>query len=212
MGYLGRLHPKKNLAVLIRAVKLASDDARLLIAGEGSPRYAELLRRIADETGMGHRISWHGFVEGNERWDFLDRLDMFAAPSHYECFGMAAAEAMARGVPTIVSRSSGLAEILQAYACGLVAPPTVEGFSRAIEDLAHDPSFRVALGCRSSNIARLELSMERYGEAANPTIRGLGRLPVSFLNSSSAQEYSARTKGYTGRRAGNPYCVNDVIG
>lgn len=168
IGYLGRLHPKKNLETLIRAVSAASPDARLLIAGDGPKSYVETLVRLAVEVGMTDRIEWHGFLVGDQRWPFFDALDVFAMPSHYECFGMAAAEAMARGTATIVSQSTGLGEILQRHSSGVVAPPTVDAFARAIGRLDRDRAFLSALRARSASIAPLELSMERYGEMVVP--------------------------------------------
>lgn len=168
VGYLGRLHPKKNLETLIRAVKAASDDARLLIAGDGVKDYVDTLVRLADDVGMTNRTEWHGFLEGDRRWPFIDALDVFAMPSHFECFGMAGAEAMARGIPTIVSQSTGLAEIIQRHASGIIAPPNIDGLARAIQGLDQDRDFLFALKARSLSVASLELSMERYAEVMVP--------------------------------------------
>lgn len=178
VGYLGRLHPKKNLEVLIRAVKVASDDARLLIAGEGVKSYVDTLVRVTEDVGMTDRTEWHGFLEGDRRWPFIDALDVFAMPSHFECFGMAGAEAMARGIPTIVSQSTGLAEIIQRHASGIIASPTTDGFARAIQGLDGDREFLSALKARSCSIAPLELSMERYAEVMVPHYERLAGVSV----------------------------------
>jgi glycosyltransferase involved in cell wall biosynthesis len=113
IGFLGRLHPKKNLDVLIRAVRRASNDARLLVAGEGPSGYTANLKGLVAELEMEDRIEWLGFTEGSSKWHFIDQIDVLAMPSQYECFGMAAAEAIARGTPIIVSQHTGMAELYQ---------------------------------------------------------------------------------------------------
>ncbi|MBA3421975.1 MAG: glycosyltransferase [Thermoleophilaceae bacterium] len=173
VGYLGRLHPKKNLEALIAAVAKASEEAKLLIAGTGDKGYVDKLARLAVKVGMAERMEWLGFVPGDQRWPFFDGLDIFAMPSHYEGFGMAGAEAMARGVPTIVSQSTGLGEIIQRHASGLIAAPTTDGFAEAIKSLDRDRGFLEALKVRSLSIARLELSMEQYAEKVVPYYKGL---------------------------------------
>jgi glycosyltransferase involved in cell wall biosynthesis len=168
VGYLGRIHPKKNLEVLIRAVSLASGDAKLLIAGNGPEGYVRMLERLAEEVGMANRIEWHGFLEGDERWPFIDDLDLFALPSHYECFGMAAAEAMARGIPTVVATTTGLREIIEPEVSGLIAPPTAQGFASAIRQCDSDRDLLALLKVGGSSVVRRELSMDRYADQIVP--------------------------------------------
>jgi glycosyltransferase involved in cell wall biosynthesis len=176
IGYLGRLHPKKNLEVLISAVAEASDDAVLRIAGTGDKAYVDSLMSMVARVGMIERTEWCGFVGGDRRWPFFDELDVFAMPSHYECFGMAGAEAMARGVATIVSHSTGIGEIIDRHGCGLIAAPTVDGFARAIESLDRDRDSLEALKVHSRSVAPLELSMDRYAESIIPHYERLVRV------------------------------------
>jgi len=165
IGFLGRLHEKKNLDVLMRAVRVVSDEARLLIAGNGPASYREQLRELAIELEMADRIEWCGFLDGGRRWSFLDRVDILAMPSKYECFGMVAAEAMARGTATVVSSETGIAQLIENSGGGLVAPPTVLGFSRALAELVNRPECRANLARRGARAARESLSLAAHGRA-----------------------------------------------
>jgi glycosyltransferase involved in cell wall biosynthesis len=129
VGFLGRFHPKKNLALLIRALP---DSAFLRVAGDGPEIDRARLRRIADEVGAAERVEWLGFVGAADRADFFDSIDLLAMPSSYESFGLAAAEALAAGVPVLVTPRVGVASLVAEHACGYVVDPVVEDVHRVL--------------------------------------------------------------------------------
>lgn len=106
VGFLGRLHPKKNVPALLDAVAQCAD-VELTVAGSGAEeaRY----RERAKSLGLDSRVEWLGFLAGSAKSDFLDAIDVLAMPSLYECFGISAVEAMEAGVPVIVSDTVGVA-------------------------------------------------------------------------------------------------------
>jgi glycosyltransferase involved in cell wall biosynthesis len=111
MGFLGRLHPKKNLDVLIGSVSLlGSGRYRLIVAGGGPKAYESELKQRAVKLGVEDRIEWKGQISHDEREGFFGELHLLLMPSEYECFGMVAAEAMATGVPPVVSGNTGIAK------------------------------------------------------------------------------------------------------
>jgi glycosyltransferase involved in cell wall biosynthesis len=85
-------------------------------------------------------------------------------PSRYECFGMVAAEAMARGVATIVSENSGVAELVDRRGGAITAPPTVEGIGDALQHLDRERDVITRLAESSAAAVRGELSLEAHGE------------------------------------------------
>ncbi len=165
IGFLGRLHEKKNLDVLMRAVDAVSDEAQLIIAGDGPRRYREQLQKLAIDLDIAQRVEWLGFVEGSRKWRFLDGIDILVMPSRYECFGMAAAEAMARGTATIVSSETGIAELVRASDGGLTAPPTVSGISIALAELVYDPARLTEVAIHGARAAESVLSLDAHGTA-----------------------------------------------
>jgi glycosyltransferase involved in cell wall biosynthesis len=163
IGFLGRLHPKKNVEFLIEAVARVPA-IRLVIAGDGPSEYRRALAELVDDRQMREQVEWLGFVRGRDRDRFLDSVDVLAMPSAYECFGMAAAEAMARGVPPMVSSECGIGDIVTRHACGFVVRPELEKWVAALSKLAGDHTLE-DLRRRSVEAARRELSMEAFGGA-----------------------------------------------
>jgi glycosyltransferase involved in cell wall biosynthesis len=105
-GYLGRFHPKKKLEdIVTAAVKTAN--VSLLVAGGGPKDYEDKIRLLACGNG---NVTWPGFVTKDRREEFFRTIDFLVLASEYECFGMAAAEALVRGIPVIVTEAVGVAE------------------------------------------------------------------------------------------------------
>lgn len=103
VGYLGRLHPIKNIENLIRAWGLLQlPNAELVVMGDGPQSYRESLHRMARQ--IGGSITFTGFLRGQEKYDALASLDMLCAPSHQENFGLSIAEALRCGIPVLASR------------------------------------------------------------------------------------------------------------
>lgn len=161
IGFLGRLHPKKNVDLLIRAL-VGVSGSKLIVAGDGPADQRERLASVADECEVSDRVEWLGFVSGSARDAFLDSVDVLAMPSDYECFGMAAAEAIARGVPTIVSKNCGIAEVVERNQCGLVVEADVESVVAGMT-LLENGMRRDRFAKASLRAARDELSVEVFG-------------------------------------------------
>ncbi|HSD47741.1 MAG TPA: glycosyltransferase [Pyrinomonadaceae bacterium] len=119
---LSRLHPKKGLDVLIDAFLSREPDAwRLVIAGDGPPEYVSLLKkRACDRAGGSERIVFTGWVEGERKERLLRGASLFALPSYQENFGLSALEAMAHGVPVLVTPEVNLAPEIETAKAGWV--------------------------------------------------------------------------------------------
>jgi glycosyltransferase involved in cell wall biosynthesis len=136
--FLSRLHPKKQLPLLLEALAALQHrrpDAhwQLHIAGEGDPVYVESLRQLALRLGISPQLHWHGFVAGARKAALFSSADWFVLPSAAENFGIAAAEALAAGVPVLLTPGVALADqVLQADA-GVVAQPSVPALCDALE-------------------------------------------------------------------------------
>ena len=140
IGFLGRLHPKKNIEQLIAALTLLPPHVCLRIAGDGDPAYREQLEVLVGTAGVGRRVTWCGFPTGADKQAFLAEIDLLAMPSRYECFGMVAAEAMAAGTPALVSAETGVAETVSKTGAGVVVAPTSGAVAAAIRELVEDPA------------------------------------------------------------------------
>ena len=140
---VGNLQPRKNLAVLIRAMRELDVPHRLVIAGQPSFG-ADTLRRDAADLERSGRVRFIGFVPDERLVALVAGATAFAFPSVYEGFGLPVVEAMAAGTPVMVSDIPVMREI--AGDAALRLPPHDPGaWARAIGDLATDPDLRARL-------------------------------------------------------------------
>ena len=159
---MGRLTAQKGPEVFLRAAALIAkrrQDVRFLVCGEGDQ--AAFCRELADELGIAERVRFTGFVERSELGEVFARADAFVLPSISEPFGLTPLEALACGVPAIVSRDSGVAEVLPSSL--KFDPADITGLAnRVLAVLAH-PALRdhlVELGTRELRGLRWEASAE----------------------------------------------------
>lgn len=134
---LGRVAQKKRVDVSISAVsELARRGVkvRLAIAGDGDPALLAELRLLAARLGVESHVEFVGRVAAQAKTDQFAMADIFILPSDDENFGIAVAEALASGLPVIVSPSVAAAEELPAEAGGIVEP-TPEAIADEIERL-----------------------------------------------------------------------------
>jgi glycosyltransferase involved in cell wall biosynthesis len=144
--YVGRLAVMKGVDTFLRAaarVVPSFPDVLFVIAGEG-PEYERLVH-LAARLGIGDRVMFLGKVTEEEREVLLSGSSVFVLPSVVEPFGIAALEAMAAGVPTIVSKTSGVAEMSQGTTFR-VDFWDVEEFASRISELLEYPTLRAAMG------------------------------------------------------------------
>ncbi len=104
--FLSRLHPKKGLEFLIPAFcKAAVSDAMLVIAGPDSDGYRAQVEKMAVEHGVRDRTIFTGMLHGTQRVAALVDADLFVLPSHQENFGIVVIEALAAGLPVLISKN-----------------------------------------------------------------------------------------------------------
>lgn len=145
----GRLVHKKNMDGLLRALALLEVPWRCTIAGEGPDR--KILESLTKELALEGRVNFAGYVgDMNELYASADVVVLF---SRYEGFGLAAAEAMATGVPVVASDVPGLREIVGAE-LPKVAPTDFPGLARILGNLAGDPGERARLGAEGLRRAK----------------------------------------------------------
>lgn len=146
---LGRIHAVKNLNLLIQAfaeVRKVQPEAILEIAGEGDAALTEKLRELSRSLQLENSVVWTGSVFGRSKEAALQRAAVFVLASQSENFGMAAVEAMARGIPVVVTSGTGIQEDVRRTGAGLVCPPTAASLAEAIAALLREPGERGQAG------------------------------------------------------------------
>ncbi|WP_165669639.1 glycosyltransferase [Metapseudomonas otitidis] len=112
VGNVGRLHPDKDQATLIRgfAEALPLLPAGSLLAIMGSGRLEASLKALAEQLGVSESVRLLGQVSNGRR--YFKAFDVFALTSDHEPFGMVLLEAMAADVPTLATDCGGAPEVL----------------------------------------------------------------------------------------------------
>jgi len=140
--FMGRLHPRKGVDVLIKAFKAANlPHARLVIAG-GDEGMLSVIQPLLDE-----RIIVTGYLGGADRLAAYAAADAFALPATGEGLSMAALEAMGAGLPLILSPGCNLPEV-EAAGAGVIVVPEVEPLANAIREIMMNPANMGANGRR----------------------------------------------------------------
>jgi glycosyltransferase involved in cell wall biosynthesis len=121
--YLGAIDKRKNITDIVKAYSELSGTQTgippLVLAGEdigGASEVTDLILKLK----LGNKVRRIGFVEPSKLKAVYSNAKMFVFPSHYEGFGLPPLEAMACGVPTIVSDSTSLPEVVSDS--GLIVP------------------------------------------------------------------------------------------
>jgi len=167
--FLSRLVPRKGADILIQAFAQAfQDSGRLVIAGpEGERDYLAFLQKCAIELGVDDRVLFTGPLYDSEKDAAFADANVFVLPSKYENFANVAAEAIAFGVPVIISPFCGIRSLV-ADRAGLVVSPDKNSLAAALRRLIDNESLyeQMKEGCKEVasqlNWDRLTLKMERY--------------------------------------------------
>lgn len=142
--FMSRFHEKKGIELLLRACTHLTC-FKLVLAGVGDPPYEARLRALVTELKLDDHVHWHGFVEGDAKWRLLQGSDLFVLPSYSENFGIAVLEAVACGLPVLISDQVALADDVRLHRVGRVT---------ALDDL---PGALAAMMADDSELADIRL-------------------------------------------------------
>jgi glycosyltransferase involved in cell wall biosynthesis len=165
--FLARLDRKKGVDVLLQSfpeIKRKHADAVLVIAGSGQQIFGDELRRQAQSLEIANEIIWPGFLSGGEKAAALAAATIYVLPSYSENFGIAAAEALAAGVPTVLSDQVAISQEAAAANAAMVVRPEPAEIARAIGELLDNSSTREELRRNAKLFAQRAFSPERVSE------------------------------------------------
>jgi len=162
---LGRLHPKKNLTLLLHAWAALEDphpDWDLKIVGPDEADYRLELRKLAEKLGL-RRLTFEGEKNVAESWAAFAEAGLFVLPSHNENFAITVAEALACGVPVISSHGAPW-QGLERRGCGWWVPAELDTFRAVMSHaLSLSDEAREAMGERGKQWMQSEFSWPVIG-------------------------------------------------
>jgi len=143
--YLGYLIARKGLDVLLKAFRrMEREDAILVIAGIGDQE--DYLRRLASGAS---NIQFPGYVEGVLKAKYYSVADVFVLPTLHDPWGLVVNEAMAYGLPIVVTNRAGCAPDLVSDNGFVVPAGNVNALQQALERLLNDDKLRREMGSKS---------------------------------------------------------------
>ncbi len=186
----GRLNPCKGHDDLVDAVARiveAGIDARLTIAGEdesGGSGYRQDLEALIRARKLGDRVRLIGAVSEKRVIAEIEEAHLFCLASKAEPLGVAIMEAMAMGVPVVVTGAGGVPELVEDGKDGVLVPAgQPDAMARAIAELANDPERARRLG--EAGRRKVEAG---FGSARSAEV--LVRMVADLLESSRGRERS----------------------
>lgn len=128
--FLSRIHPKKGCDLLLEAFadRFGEDhEWHLVMAGPDQVGWKRELHQRAAALGIDDRITWAGMLSGSVKWGAYRAAEIFVLPSHSENFGLVVAEALACGLPVLISDKVNIWREIAASEAGIVASDTLDG-------------------------------------------------------------------------------------
>ena len=182
--YLGRIEALKGLDVLARAfVDLASarDDVALLVAGRDEDETLAGVRRTLREAGSAEKVVLAGFLTGRRKSAALASATVFVLSSYSEGFSNAVVEALAAGLPVVISEQCNFPDV-ERVGAGFVVPATPGAVAAAIAAILADADLARRMGKRGRRLieehyqwsAIARRMAQRYGELRDARRRNAG--------------------------------------
>ena len=135
--FLGRVHPKKGVDLLLEGYAAAYGRAeappRLVIAGPCTDEaYRQRLVALAGSLRIADAVTWLPMISGDVKWGALSAAEAFVLFSHQENFGVAVVEALAMGLPVLLSDQIAISRDVESASAGLVGPDSSGGAANTL--------------------------------------------------------------------------------
>jgi glycosyltransferase involved in cell wall biosynthesis len=164
--FLSRLDPKKNVEGLLGAVCLLKNGMpglRLIVAGAGSAQYVDALKARSQALGIADSVSWLGHVEGAAKAEAFAAADIFVLPSYSENFGIAAAEALAAGLPCVLGKNVAIADHVALAEAGLAVEIDAKSVADALRRIVENEGYLGRMSARARQLALDRFSVQAMG-------------------------------------------------
>lgn len=157
--FLGRIHPKKGLDLLVKVFGIITrerDDVRLLIAGPDSDGYEAKVKQILEKERTLDKVIFTGMLKDQNKLVALGGADIFILPSYSEGFSMAILEAMISKLPVIITSQCNFPEVDE-YKAGIVIEPDSKQFVEALNTLLSNSKL-----CKKTGENGRKLVLEKF--------------------------------------------------
>lgn len=169
--FLARIHPSKGLDILLHAwkqVEALFPNWDLYVAGPDNLGYLGKMKLLARDLGLD-RVEFTGPVYGEDKNRLYFDSDLYVLPSHTENFGLTVAEALAHGVPAIVTHGAPW-DGLETHDCGWWIELSVDSLASCLKTAMHtDPSLLRKMGANGREWMQRDYSWGALAEQMQQT-------------------------------------------
>jgi glycosyltransferase involved in cell wall biosynthesis len=163
---------------LLEALALVREEMprlRLLVVGDGAAQYVSTLKARAHALGISQQVTWAGHLEGDAKAAAFASADLFALPSYSENFGIAAAEALAAGLPCVLGRGVAIADDVVHADAGVAVGTDAQSIAQGLRLIIGSQEGLMRMSANAARLARERFSMQAMGAR-------LKRLYTDILN------------------------------
>lgn len=165
--FLSRLHFKKGLDILTKAFGLIArqrDDVHLVLAGPDDQGYGVQVRDWLAAEGVLAKCTFTGMLLGKEKWAAFRDAAVFVLPSYTENFGIAVVEAMAAGVPVVISDKVNIWREVTDAGAGVAVGCDAQELCDALLPLLANPETGKVMGLRGRQLVEQQFSWDVIGD------------------------------------------------
>lgn len=176
--FLSRIHEKKGCDLLLYSfAKLAKGgtDLHLVMAGPADSEYGRSMQALAGSLGIGDRITWVGMLAGDVKWGAFYASEAFILPSHQENFGIAVAEALACGLPVLISNKVNIWREVRMHGAGVVEGDDQTSVDRLLQTwCSADEAQRQAMRANARKCFEKCFNVDRFAQIFVESLKLLG--------------------------------------
>ncbi len=191
--YIGRLHPIKGIDILIDAFSQVHNhmsDVVLAIVGPFETGYKTTITNQILHRGISKSVVFTGELQGRDKLSAYAAADVFVLPSHSENFGIVVAEAMAAGLPVVVSRNAPWADI-ETCDAGFWVNLDADEIADAILTVLGDPNLASKMGQNGRTLIKEKYT---WDEIAKRMLRVYENIVVGVDPGTNLQDFESSQK------------------
>ncbi len=169
---VGRMDPVKRLDLLISALP-RDREIYLAIVGPDGSSFARRYKKLAVKLGVSNRVIWTGYKRGKDLVEIYNAADAFVLLSENENFSMSAVEAMACGVPILVSPYVGAWHEVKDNGVGMAVEMTSQAVSQALRSIVQKPLMWRTWGQNAGRIVQERFAIDKVSTLMGQAFRDL---------------------------------------
>lgn len=164
--FLGRINKIKGLDILVKAFgQLACnrDDLCLIIAGPDNDGYKTEIVQLINDYNVSDKVIFTGMISGHEKMSVLTGSDLFILPSYSEGFSISILEAMACGLPVIISNECNFPEVDE-FHCGITIEHKDNKLKETIQIMLQEPDRLKVMGNNARKLVKKKYTWDRIAD------------------------------------------------